>query len=184
MMPISGELWPYLLLVLVGFLPNEIWRWLGLIAARGLDEGSEILVWVRAVATAILAGVIAKLTIFAPGALASIPLSLRLAAVAAGFVGFVAIRRSVFAGVVAGEAVLVGGAFMLGHVERGKRTVQRFVYYDDLDPHCLDTGIVIFDGGAFGRLWTLCRETGFAVVADIHTHPRAARQSVVLRHPE
>jgi branched-subunit amino acid transport protein AzlD len=114
MSAIGGELWPYLLLVVVGFLPNEIWRWLGLIAARGIDEGAEILIWVRAVATAILAAVIAKLTIFAPGALASIPLSLRLAAVAAGFIGFLGIRKSVFAGVVVGEIVLVGGAFMLG----------------------------------------------------------------------
>ncbi len=102
------------LLLIVGVLPNEIWRVFGYLAGRKIDEGAEILVWVRAVATAILAGVIAKLTIFAPGALASIPLSLRLTAVAAGFVGFLAIRRSVFAGVVVGEIVLVGGAFMLG----------------------------------------------------------------------
>ena len=72
---LSADLWPYLLLVLVGFLPNEIWRVLGLVAARGLDEDSEIVVWVRAVATAVLAAVIAKLTIFSPGALASIPLA-------------------------------------------------------------------------------------------------------------
>ena len=50
-----------------------MWRWLGVVFARGLDEDSEIVVWVRAVATAILAGVIAKLTIFAPGVLATVP---------------------------------------------------------------------------------------------------------------
>ena len=111
---LADELWLYALLLLVGFLPNEVWRWLGLIAARGLDEESEILVWVRAVATAILAGVIAKLTIFAPGSLATIPLSLRLIAVAAGFFGFLLIRRSVFAGVAAGEIVLIGGALLAG----------------------------------------------------------------------
>ena len=54
-------MWPYLSLVLVGFLPNEIWRVLGLVLARGLNEDSEIVVWSRAVATAILAGVIAQL---------------------------------------------------------------------------------------------------------------------------
>ncbi len=26
-----AELWPYLVLILVGFLPNEIWRMLGLL---------------------------------------------------------------------------------------------------------------------------------------------------------
>ena len=48
-----------LVLVLAGFLPNEVWRMAGLWFGAGVDEGSEILVWVRAVATAILAGVIA-----------------------------------------------------------------------------------------------------------------------------
>ena len=64
----AGGLWPYFALLLVGFLPNEIWRVLGLVLARGLDEDSEIVVWSRAVATAILAGVIAKLILFSPGA--------------------------------------------------------------------------------------------------------------------
>ena len=32
------ELSPYLVLILVGFLPNEIWRALGLVVARGLNE--------------------------------------------------------------------------------------------------------------------------------------------------
>ena len=109
----TSELWPYIALVLVGFLPNEVWRWLGFAVARGIDEGSEMLVWVRAVATAVLAAVIAKLTVFAPGALATVPLSVRLAAVAAGFIGFVIFRRSVFAGVASGEAVLILGALAL-----------------------------------------------------------------------
>ena len=108
------ELWPYLLLLLVGFLPNEVWRWLGVIASRGLDEDSEVVIWVRAVATAILAGVIARLTIFSPGALASVPLSVRLAAVTLGFLAFLLVRRSAFIGVVSGEAALVVGAFVVG----------------------------------------------------------------------
>lgn len=113
MSALGTELTAYLLLLLVGFLPNEMWRWLGLIAARGLDEDSEIVVWVRAVSTALLAGVIAKVTLFPPGALLAVPLALRLAAVAAGVIGFFAIRRSVFAGVVTGEAVLLGGSLLL-----------------------------------------------------------------------
>jgi hypothetical protein len=109
----ATDVWPYVAMVLVGFLPNEVWRWLGIVMARGLDERSEVVVWVRAVATAILAGVIAKLTLFPPGALAEVPLTARLAAVAIGFVAFMAFRRSVFAGVVVGEAVLVGSALLL-----------------------------------------------------------------------
>ena len=33
----SGELHAYVLLVLVGFLPNEIWRMLGLVVARAVN---------------------------------------------------------------------------------------------------------------------------------------------------
>jgi hypothetical protein len=114
MTALSGEFGVYLALVLVGFLPNEIWRWLAVIFSRGLDEEAEILVWVRAVATAILAGVIAKLTIFAPGVLATVPLSVRVGAVMVGVVAFFLIRRSVFAGLLAGEAALMLGALLFG----------------------------------------------------------------------
>jgi branched-subunit amino acid transport protein len=112
-MSASLELWPYLVLILVGFLPTEIWRMLGLVVARGLDAGSELVVWVRAVAVAVLAGVIAKLIFFPPGALASVPLAVRLAAIASGFAAFVLVRRSVLAGVLVGEAVLVVGAIFV-----------------------------------------------------------------------
>lgn len=110
---IAGELWPYLVMVLVGFLPNEVWRWLAIVMARGLDDRSEIVVWVRAVATAILAGVIAKLTLFPPGVLAEVPLSVRLASVAIGFACFLGFRRSVLVGVAGGEAALIAGTLWL-----------------------------------------------------------------------
>jgi hypothetical protein len=109
------ELSPYLVLVLVGFLPNEIWRVLGLLMARGLNEDSEIVVWSWAVATAILAGVIAKLILFPIGSLAAIPIYVRVIAAVCGFVAFVAVKRSVFAGVLVGEAVLVAGGFLFAH---------------------------------------------------------------------
>ena len=43
---------PVLALILFGFLPNEVWRLVGLMLVHGLDEKSQIIVWVRAVATA------------------------------------------------------------------------------------------------------------------------------------
>jgi branched-subunit amino acid transport protein len=103
-----------LVLVLAGFLPNEIWRMLGLWFGGGIDEGSELLVWVRAVATAILAGVIAQILVLPPGALASIPAWLRYGAVAAGFIAFIATRRSIFVGVACGELVMLAGKWWLG----------------------------------------------------------------------
>jgi hypothetical protein len=110
-----SELSPYLLLILVGFLPNEIWRWLGLVLARGLNEKSEIVLWSRAVATAVLAGVIAKLILFPSGELVTIPLAVRILAAACGFLAFLAIRRSLLAGVAVGELVLLLGGFLSGH---------------------------------------------------------------------
>lgn len=109
-----GDWHALLILVLAGFLPNEIWRMLGLWLGGGVDEGSELLVWVRAVATAILAGVIAQILVFPPGALASMPGFLRYGAVAAGFVAFLLVRRSILAGVVCGEIVMLAGKWWLG----------------------------------------------------------------------
>ena len=83
-----------LVLVLAGFLPNDVWRMLGLWLGGGVDEGSELLVWVRAVATAILAGVIAQILMQPPGALADVPDWLRFGAVAAGFAAFMLTRPS------------------------------------------------------------------------------------------
>ena len=65
-----GDPHALLVLVIAGFLPNEVWRMLGLWLGGGVDEGSEVLIWVRAVATAILAGVIAQILVQPPGALA------------------------------------------------------------------------------------------------------------------
>jgi Branched-chain amino acid transport protein (AzlD) len=106
-------LWGYLVLVLVGFLPADIWRLLGVLLGRGIDEESELMVWVRAVATAVLAGVIAKIVFFPPGSLAAMPLSVRLMAIACGFLAFLLVRRSVFAGLAVGEAVLIAGGFFV-----------------------------------------------------------------------
>jgi Branched-chain amino acid transport protein (AzlD) len=100
---------PYALLLLVGFLPNEAWRMLGVAFAHGLDEDSEVIVLARAVATAILTGVVGKLVVFAPGALAGVPLWVRLGATALGLAAFWLCRRSVFVGIAVATAGIVAG---------------------------------------------------------------------------
>lgn len=102
------------LLLFAGFLSNEVWRVMGLVIGGGIDEGSEVLVWVRAVATAILAGVIAQILIAPPGALATVPDLVRYGAVAAGFAVYLAARKSVFVGVIAGEIVILAGKWWMG----------------------------------------------------------------------
>jgi branched-subunit amino acid transport protein len=109
-----GDWHALVVLVVAGAIPNQIWRMLGLWFGGGLDEGSELLVWVRAVATAILAGVIAQILVQPPGALASVPDLLRYGALVAGFIVFMLTRRSIFAGVLSGEIVMLAGKWWLG----------------------------------------------------------------------
>ncbi|MEW6451759.1 MAG: AzlD domain-containing protein [Pseudomonadota bacterium] len=106
---------PYLALVLLGFLPSEVWRWLGMLVGRGLDEESEVILWVRAVATALIAAVVARIVLIPPGALAAVPLWVRLVALGGGVVAFYGIRRSAFAGMIVGEAILVIGMLAFGN---------------------------------------------------------------------
>lgn len=108
-----GDWQALLVLVLAGVLPNEIWRMLGLWLGGGLDESSEILVWVRATATAIL-GVITQLLIAPPGELATIPIALRFAATIGGFLAFLLMRKSVLAGVMTGEAIILAAKYWYG----------------------------------------------------------------------
>ena len=109
-----GDWHSLLVLLLAGFLPNEVWRMIGLWLGGGVDEGSELLVWVRAVATAILAGVIAQILLEPPGALASVPGWLRYLAVTTGFAAFVLTRRSILVGVLCGELLMLTGKWWIG----------------------------------------------------------------------
>ena len=102
---------PMLALILFGFLLNEVWRLVGLMLVHGLDEKSQVIVWVRAVATAMLAGVLAQLILSTSGPLASIPVGVRIGAAVLGFAVFLVAKRSVFAGVLTGEAAILLGTY-------------------------------------------------------------------------
>lgn len=110
----SHELAAILIVIFVGFLPNEVWRVLGVLFGRRIDEEGLWMQWVRAVATALLAAVVARLLLVPSGALVALPLWLRVGGVASGIAGFLLVRRSVLAGVLTAEAVLVLGAWWLG----------------------------------------------------------------------
>jgi len=69
------------------------------------------------------------------------------------------------------------GAFLLGSKTGKGRRIEEFVFYDDVDPESLSTGIVVIDGRRLGDLWTRCRRIGRSVIADIHVHPGSYRQS-------
>jgi hypothetical protein len=84
------------------------------VLARGLNEDSQIIVLARATATAILTGVVGKLVIFAPGALANVSVTVRVGAAALGLVAYLLARRSVLAGVVAATLAMMAGMLVFG----------------------------------------------------------------------
>jgi len=104
---------PYLFIAIAGWLATDLWRWLGVIAGNRLKEGSEVLNWVRAVATALVMAVTAKLIVFPTGALEQSPMWLRIGAAALGFAAFLASGQKVFVGVVAPLVVLAAGMLFL-----------------------------------------------------------------------
>lgn len=108
-----GAWWPYVFMLIAGVIATDIWRWLGVLAGNRLRDDSEALVWVKAVATALVAGVVGQLVLFPSGELAATPVALRVGAAAIGWIVFYFARRSVLAGVVAAECALFSGWSLL-----------------------------------------------------------------------
>ncbi|KGF68726.1 branched-chain amino acid transport [Hoeflea sp. BAL378] len=105
--------WPYVFIAIAGWLATDIWRWLGVLVGNRLKQDSAALTWVRAVATALLAAVIAKLILYPTGELAGVPVALRVVAAAAGFAAFLLAGKRIWVGIVTALGLLVGGQLLL-----------------------------------------------------------------------
>jgi len=101
-----------LTILLIALLFHEPWRWLGLYLGREIDVEGEVFQWVRAVAGALVAGLVARLAIFPAGALAAVPLWVRVAALLGGIVLFFLAKRSLAAGVLGASLILIAGALI------------------------------------------------------------------------
>jgi hypothetical protein len=101
--------WPYLFILVAGWLATDAWRFLGVYFGSRISEASDAMVLVRAIATALVAAVIANLVVFPGGALAATPLYLRIAAAGAGFGAYLVFGKRVVVGIVVAEVVLVAG---------------------------------------------------------------------------
>ncbi len=106
--------WPYLFIAIAGWLATDIWRWLGVLAGNRLREDSEVLNWVRAVATALVAAVVAKLILYPTGVLEASPMWLRLGSIAVGASAFFAAGKKPAIGIGASIAALAAGLYALG----------------------------------------------------------------------
>ena len=106
--------WPYLFIILAGSLPTNIWRWLGVNFAGRLRDDSEWILLARAVANALVAGVIMRLILFPSGALVSIPIWIRLVAVGFAVGLYFGLIRNLFLAVLTGGASLIALSLLFG----------------------------------------------------------------------
>ncbi|MBO6552330.1 MAG: AzlD domain-containing protein [Roseitalea sp.] len=99
--------WQIAFILIAGWIATDLWRVMGVLLGNRIRETSEVLVFVRAVATALVAAVIAQLIVFPSGALAEqTSLGLRLAAGGAGFAAFLGFGQRVAVGVFGALGVL------------------------------------------------------------------------------
>jgi uncharacterized membrane protein (UPF0136 family) len=110
----NEALWPYLVVLLAGFLPNEVFRVAAVLLSRGIDADSEFFRWIKVVATTLLAAVVARLVYSPAAALEHIPLAIRASAVLVGIAGFLVLRRSLVLGILTGEIYFVAAAWWIG----------------------------------------------------------------------
>jgi hypothetical protein len=74
------------------------------------------------------------------------------------------------------------GAFLLGQVTKDAKVVSEWVSYEDLDPASRKHAIIRLDTSAFPRLWQVCADRAFPMLA-LSGHialiaPRFARGAV------
>lgn len=107
---IFGPHWPILALLLLGVVPNEIWRVAAALLVRRIDEHSEIFVLVRLISTALIAAVVAKLLVQPPPALAVIPVWGRAGALGLAVVVFFVAGRSMLWAICCGVVLTIVAA--------------------------------------------------------------------------
>lgn len=106
---IAGDAWQLVYILVAGVLATYFWRFLGVFAASGMREDGELFRWVRAVSTALVAALIARLILFPQGGLADVAVAVRAFAFVAGFAVFWFTGRTLIYGIIAGELALVAG---------------------------------------------------------------------------
>jgi hypothetical protein len=106
--------WPFLYILIAGWLATDGWRFLGVFLGGRISEQSDILVLVRAIATALVAAVVSGLVVTPSGALAAVPIAIRIGATLTGFAVYLASRHHMLLGILAGETVLIAGMLLTG----------------------------------------------------------------------
>lgn len=107
--------WPFVFILLAGWLPTDIWRWLGVLSSGRISESSPLIIGARAIATGLVAAVIARLVLFPGGSsLAAIPDWIRIAALGGGFCAYLWLGRQTLVAILVAEIILLGVPWMMG----------------------------------------------------------------------
>lgn len=107
---LSGDLAIYAAVLVAGALPNGVWRWATVFLTARLNDKSPVFIWVRHVATCLVAGVVAQLLLLPSGALAHVPLALRFGGLVVAVAAWRLARRNVLVGWLAGVGGLTAAA--------------------------------------------------------------------------
>jgi branched-subunit amino acid transport protein len=102
-----GPLWALIGLAIFAFLPTEVWRVLGVMLGKGLDEQSEAFRLVRMISVGLVTAVVAKLILQPTGSLAQLSTLARFAAFFGGVAAFFLLKRSLAAGLSVGVGLIV-----------------------------------------------------------------------------
>ena len=97
-------------LAAAGFAVTYAWRLLAVLAVKRIDPESDILLWVRALATALVAALVVRLVVSPSGPLAETTELARIGALLAGIAVFFRVRRVEHATAAAILAFLVAQA--------------------------------------------------------------------------
>ncbi len=101
----NDVLWAYAA-VLTGAVATYVWRFAGVMLAGRLQPGSAWVQWVSLVAYALLAALVARMTVLPVGVLDTTPLWARLLAAGVAAALFLGFGRTLLVPVMGGAAVL------------------------------------------------------------------------------
>ncbi|MFT5508269.1 MAG: branched-subunit amino acid transport protein [Hyphomicrobiaceae bacterium] len=114
MSPIGNDVSGYLIVLAFALIAHESWRWLGAFLGAQVRETDAVFVWVRYVSTALVSALAMRIILFPSGALSSVDLPYRVAALAISTIAFLLFKRSLAAGIIIGSASLIAMGLAFG----------------------------------------------------------------------
>lgn len=102
-----------LLIVALGFLATEPWRWLGVAFSSHFNEDDEIIKYVRTIATAFIAALVVRLIFLPSGALAQSELASRLVALGGASLLFMMMKGRLLPAFVTGLGLFLLCEFLM-----------------------------------------------------------------------